>query len=255
MTRVAIAQIAMRWSTEENVEAILWAVDLAHSQGAQICGFSELAVTGFHREIERESVPGPVLSAVQRLQTRCAERAMAIAVGAPTFGASSAKYNSHLLIDEAGGLVATISKQGLTDPETTFFERGARRPIARMHGLNCSAVICREVGDLEAVIRELPPGSSDLIFVPGALRQDPAKPRTEPPEYVRDIQRLATATRAFVVHKNWPNALNRPEESVEGGGSTVAAPGGELLFRLPRQAAGVGVFNLGESTFAWHPEP
>jgi len=255
MKRVAIAQIAMHWSTQENVEAILRAIELAHAQGAHLCGFSELAVTGFHREIAREAVPGPVLSAIQRLQARCAERSVAIAVGAPTFGNGSARYNSHLLIDEAGGLAAIVSKRGLTEPEATFFERGVSRPVGRLQGLNCSAVICREVGDLETVAKDLPPGTADLIFVPGALRQDPAQPRTDPPAYVQDIERLAAATRAFVVHTNWPNALNRPEESAEGGGSTVAAPNGEVMFRLPSQSAGVGVFNLGERSFQWHPEP
>ena len=254
MKRVAIAQIAMRWSLRENVEAILRAMDVAHAQGAQLCGFAELAVTGFHREIGREAVPGPVLSAIRRLQVRCAERSVAIGVGSPTFGEGTARYNSHLLIDEAGALAATVSKRGLTEPEATFFERGVSRPIGRLQGLDCSAVICREVGDLEAVALELPPGTADLIFVPGALRQDPDKPRTDPPAYVQDIERLAAATRAFVVHTNWPNALNRPEESAEGGGSTVAAPSGEVLLRLPGQSAGVGVFNLGERSFQWHPE-
>lgn len=255
MTRLAIAQIAMRWSTEENLQAILRTIDLAHAEGAQVCAFSELAVTGFHREIAREAVPESVLPAIQRLQARCAERRVAIAVGAPTFGAGSARYDSHLLIGETGELMATICKQGLTEPEATFFAPGTSRPIGRLQGLDCSAVICREVGDIEAVSRELPPGAVDIVFVPGALRQDPAKPKSEPPEYVRDIQRLAATTRAFVVHTNWPNALNRPEESVDGGGSTVAAPDGTLLFRLPVQAAGVGVFVLGASSFEWHPEP
>ena len=93
-----------------------------------------------------------------------------------------------------------------------------------------------------------------MVFVPGALRQDPDKPRTDPPEYVRRIQALARATGAYVVQTNWPNALNRPEESVDGGESTVAGPGGEVLFRLPRQASGVGVFTLGESRYDWHPQ-
>ena len=255
MKRIAIAQIAMRWSTQENLQAILQAVELAHAQGAELCAFSELALTGFHREIAREAVPGPVQSAIQDIQAQCAGRSMAVAVGSPTFGVGAAKYNSHLLIDEAGQLAATVSKQGLTEPEATFFERGLSRPVGRLQGLNCSAVICREVGDLDAVSEDLSRGTVDLIFVPGALRQDPAKPRTEPPQYVQDIQRLAVATGAFVVHTNWPNALNRPEEGVEGGGSTVAAPGGEVLFRLPRQAAGIAVFNLGEHFFQWHPEP
>jgi predicted amidohydrolase len=159
-----------------------------------------------------------------------------------------------MLLNEQGQTAAVVPKRGLTEPEATFFKRGATRPIGKMHGLRCSAVICREVEDLALVSAELAPGTVDLVFVPGALRQDPEKPRTDPPKYVRNIQRLARATEAYVVQTNWPNALNRPEESVEGGGSTVAAPDGEVLFRLPGQASGVGIFNLGERHFDWHPQ-
>ncbi|MFN8821031.1 MAG: hypothetical protein ACK5ZA_04775, partial [Betaproteobacteria bacterium] len=72
--------------------------------------------------------------------------------------------------------------------------------------------------------------------------------------YVRNVQQLAAATQAHVVHTNWPNALNRPEESVEGGGSTVAGPDGALRLRLPMREAGLGLFELGATRFAWVPE-
>jgi omega-amidase len=252
--RVAIAQIAMHWSTSENVASIHRAMQVAKARGAQLCGFSELAVTGFHRHIAREAVPQVVLPAVRELQVRSAELSLGIAVGAPTFSGSGAICNSHLLIDERGNVAAVVPKRGLTEPEATFFMKGASRPIASLQGARCSAVICREVEDLEQVGAELPPGSVDLIFVPGALRQNPEKPRTDPPEYVRNIQRLAVATRAYVVQTNWPNALNRPDESAEGGGSTVASPDGEVLLRLPGQVAGVGVFTLGEQHFEWQSE-
>ena len=252
--RIATAQITMHWTTPENVASIRWAMDLAHSQGVRICGFSELSVTGFHRQIAREARPEVVSPAVRELQAHSAKLSLGIAVGAPTFSDDGAKYISHLLIDEYGETAATVPKRGLTDPEATFFSRGSSRPIGKLHGLRCSAVICREVEDHELISAELPPGTVDLIFVPGALRQDPDKPRTDPPEYVRNIQRLAKGTRAYVVQTNWPNALNRPEESVEGGGSIVASPDGEVLFRLPGQASGVGIFTLGESHFDWHPQ-
>ncbi|MEO8310680.1 MAG: carbon-nitrogen hydrolase family protein [Caldimonas sp.] len=254
MSRIAIAQIAMHWSTEENVAAILRAMHLARSRGAQVCAFSELAVTGYHRLIGREATPERVAPAIRELQSGCAKLSLGIAVGAPTFGAGTAKYNSHLLVDECGETRAVVSKQGLTEVEATFFQPGSARPSATIHGLRCSAVICREVADLERVAAELAPGTVDVVFVPGALRQDPEKPRTDPPEYVRDIQRLSVATRSYVVQTNWPNALNRPEESVEGGESTVASPAGDVMFRLPRQESGIGVFDLGEATYEWHPQ-
>ena len=252
--RVAIAQIGMHWTTQENTAAIARALQLASTEGASICGFSELAVTGFHRQIVREAVPETVAAALDQLQALCARLSIAAAVGAPTFGKAGAKFISHLLIDERGEISANVSKQGLTAAEATFFQAGALRPIGRMQGLRCSAVICREVEDHEQVSQNLPHGSVDLVFVPGALRQDPEKPRTEPPEYVRNIQRVARATGAYVVQTNWPNALNRPEESVDGGESTVAGPDGEVLFRLPRQECGIGIFTLGEARFDWHAQ-
>lgn len=249
--RIAIAQITMHWTTAENVAAMHAAMDLAHARGARLCGFAELAVTGFHRQIAREARRELVAPAIAELQAHARALAMGLAIGAPTFGAGGAIHDSHLLIDELGRLAATVAKQGLTEAEATFFRPGDARPVGLLQGLRCSAVVCREVEDIERVGAQLPPGTADLIFVPGALRQDPAKPRTDPPEYVRNIQRLAAATRAHVVHTNWPNALNRPEESADGGGSTVAAPDGTLMFRLPAQAAGIGVFTLGERAFEW----
>lgn len=254
MRRIAIAQIGMHWTTRENVESIRRALKVARAEGAAICAFSELAVTGFHRQIAREAVPDVVRPAIHQLQRSCAQLSIAAAVGAPTFSQAGERFISHLLIDESGEISATVPKQGLTQPEATFFSRGNARPVGTLAGLRCSAVICREVEDVEPVSRQLAFGAVDIIFVPGALRQDPEKPRTDPPEYVRNIQRLARETGAYVVQTNWPNALNRPEDSVDGGESTVAAPNGQVLFRLPRQQAGVGVFTLGDSQYEWHAE-
>ena len=144
MQRIAIAQITMHWTTQENLTSIRWAMDLARLQGAQLCGFSELAVTGFHRHIAREATPELVVPAIETLKMHSARLSLGIAVGAPTFGADGEIFNSHLLVDENGETSAEVRKRGLTDPEATFFARGAARPIGTLHGLRCSAVICRE---------------------------------------------------------------------------------------------------------------
>ena len=226
--RIAIAQVRMHWTIEDNLAAIASAMRLAHRHGAGLCAFSELAVTGFHRQIVTLAFPHLVEPAVAQIQALCAELRIAVAVGAPSFDAQGRKFIGHLLIEESGALAATVPKEGLSEAEATFFDRGSA---------------------------QLPPGAAELIFLPGALRPDPAKPRTDPPEFVLDAMRLARATRSFLVQTNWPNALNRPEESVDGGQSMVISPAGELLFRLPGQAAGLGVFDLGERGFDWHPLP
>jgi omega-amidase len=156
--RVAIAQISMHWSTSENVASIRRAMQLAKARGAQLCSFSELADTGFHRQIAREAVPEVVSPAVRELQVHSAELCLGIAVGAPTFSEGGAIWNSHLLIDQRGNVAAVVPKRGLTEPEATFFTRGASRPVASQQGVRCPAVICREVEDLAHVAAELPPG-------------------------------------------------------------------------------------------------
>jgi predicted amidohydrolase len=88
--RLAIGQIAMHWTTDANVAAIGVATGLAQARGAALCAFSELAVTGFHRQIAREARPESVLPAVRRLQAQAAHLGIAIAAGCPDWRASDA---------------------------------------------------------------------------------------------------------------------------------------------------------------------
>jgi predicted amidohydrolase len=253
--RIAIAQIRMHWTIEANLAAIVAALRVAHHHGATLCAFSELAVTGFHRDIINLAFPHRIDPAIAQIQALCAELPIAAALGAPSFDNQGRRFISHLLIDETGARAATVSKEGLTEPEATFFQRGSGRAVGTLQGLRCSVVICREVEDFDRVTAQLPPGATDLVFLPGALRPDPDRPPTDPPGFVLDALRLARAMRSTIVQTNWPNAINRPEESVDGGQSMVISPAGELLFRLPRQACGLGLFTLGERQFDWHPLP
>ena len=252
--RIAIAQIAMHGTTAENLAAIERAIDVASDAGAKVCCFSELAITGFHREIAREAKREGVEAALDSIRVRAARRSIAVTVGAPAITQDDQRFIAHYLIDERGTIAAEVHKRGLTGAEETFFSRGQARPVGRLQGMRCSSVICREVEDWAHIKAELPPGAVDLIVLPGALRQDPDKPRSDPPPYVEDIRRLAGTARAWVVHTNWPNALTRPEESVHGGGSNVVSPDGELMFRLPMQKAGLGVFDVGERAYDWIDE-
>jgi omega-amidase len=56
----------MHWTIEDNMAAISSAVRLAKTQGAEICAFSELAITGFHRQITVLAKPVLVEPAVKQ---------------------------------------------------------------------------------------------------------------------------------------------------------------------------------------------
>ncbi|MFC5498572.1 carbon-nitrogen hydrolase family protein [Caenimonas terrae] len=252
--RIAIAQIPMHWTIEENLAAMLSAMRLARSAGATLCAFSELAVTGFHRKIVELAKADLVAPAIRQITDAASELRLAVAFGAPTFGPDDAKYNSHILVDELGEVVAEVHKNGLTAPEATFFQPGTSRPAAPLRGFVTSAVICREVEDHGPVVEQLRESAVRLVLWPGLMSPDPDKPVTDPPEHVVQAQRIAAVTGAYVVQSNWPNALNNPERSVETGHSVCISPLGVLLIRLPQSQFGVGVFNLGESAFDWHAQ-
>ena len=143
-------------------------------------------------------------------------------------------------------------KIGLTAPEATFFAPGTDRPTVHIDGVKFSAVICREIEDEAQVLPQLTGSGVDVILWPGQMRPDPDKPPQDPPAHVVQAQELARKTSAYVVQTNWPNALNRPEESKDTGHSVCISPSGEILFRLPREGYGIAVFNLGERAYGWH---
>ncbi len=249
---IAIAQVPMHWTLAENLREIEAAMCCAAAEGAALCAFAELAVTGFHRGIVTEGVPAKVEPAVQCIADWAAELQLAVAVGAPSF-TPAGRFNSHLLIDEHGTLQARVHKNGLTAPEATFFQHGTGRPLATLAGLRCSAVICREIEDHAQLLAQLQGQAPALLFWPGQMRPDPARPVADPWAHVQDAMRLARDLGAWIVQTNWPNALNRPEESEFTGASAIVAPDGALVAQLPVQGFGLGLYALGDAAARWVP--
>lgn len=249
---IAIAQPPMHWRGEDNTAAIVRLLAEAAADGAQLCVFPELALTGFHRQIAREAQPEAVAGWLAQVQAACARHGIAAVLGAPTFAGEGRILNSLLFIDEQGRHVGTVDKRGLTDPEATFFARGAQRPVLRLHGVRCTGVICREIEDHDEVCADLAGHAPELVFWPGLMNPEDGQEHIDPPQHVQQAQQLAQRLGAYVVQSNWPESLNYPEQGAKTGRSAVISPAGELMFRLPQAAAGLGRFRLGEASHAWH---
>jgi omega-amidase len=249
--KVGIGQIRMHWQGRANAKGMIWAITQAADSGAQLCVFPELAVTGFHRRIRAEATPDAVRDRLREVQHTCARHSMALVSGAPTFHEDGRIFNSCVFINELGELAGVVEKIGLTPAEETFFARGSTRSSVVLLGYRTTAVLCREIDDLEELEAELAPLSPQIIFWPGMMR--PAVDGSES-THVQHAQQLARCTGAFIIQANWPNSLNYPEESAEAGHSVVLDPSGEELIRLPMAAAGVGVFELGQTELEWHAQ-
>lgn len=257
--RVAIGQIRMCWTVEDNLVGMHWAIALAARHGARLCVLPELAVTGFHRQIAQQARPERVAPALALLARLCAEHGIAVAAGAPTFMADGRIGNAHVYIDARGQVLGAVEKSGLTPAEATFFAAGTGRPIIAVDALACTSVICREIEDVAQVTAQLlaQPRARrpQVVLWPGAMRPAIDGSDPDPERHVKQAQSLACHLRAMVVQANWPNALNRPEESAQMGRSVVIDAAGEELLRLPMAEAGLGVFDLGARRADWWPQP
>lgn len=251
--RLAIVQANMHWTGEASTAETLHWLERAAAQGAQIACFPELALTGFHRQIAAQAKPELVAASVVAIQAACRRLGIAAAVGAPSFAADGRIHNSHLLIEAQGQLVACVSKRGLTAPEATFFAHGETRPVGLLQGHRCSAVICREVEDLDEVCGQLGDQAPDILFWPGLMGPEPGTEDQDPPRHVRLAQQVALRSGAWLVQANWPMSLNHPELSAKTGSSVVIDPAGEIVMTLPQAAVGMAVFALGDNAFDWSP--
>lgn len=253
--QVAVVQQTMEWTTEGNVAHILASLEIAADEGAQLCLFPELALTGFHRRIREEAKPEIVAPALQRVRAACREAGVASLLGLPTFFDDGSIRNSYAFIAADGELGAAVHKNGLTSAELTFFAAGTDRPVMRFAGRRCSTVMCREIEDVEAISAQLADEPVQLMFWPSIVGHPPGAV----PEPEREVQDLgyrdsaaafARRLNTHLVQCNWPHALNTPEMRYQGE-SKVYAPDGDILLTLPRDEAGVGVFALGERDYRW----
>lgn len=257
--RLAVAQPTMYWTTGENTARIVASLAVASAQGAQLCVFPELALTGFHRRIREQALPEVVAPALQRVCDACRAQAVACMLGMPTFADDGAVLNSYVFIGADGVVGTAMSKNGPTAAELTFFERGTGRPTLHFEGHACATVMCREVEDLDDIAAQLRHHPVDVVFWPSLTGNPPGTVFANATEsddlgYFRRAGLVAQRLGAFVVQSNWPMALNTPESTYLGE-SKVYAPSGEVLLMLPRDVAGVGVFTLGDRDYRWTGTP
>ena len=245
----------MYWTGDENAGAVCRTIERAAAAEARLCVFPELAVTGFHRRIAEAAKADLVAGWMRTIAATCARHSIAVAVGAPTFGDDGRIYNSQILVDEQGELAGVVEKNGphRTRGDVLRARRcaaGRRAAGTSLHGGH----LPRDRGSrrrLRAARRTTP----EIIFWPGMMGPEDGAEPADPPVHVQQAQELARRTGAHVIQANWPLSLNYPEQSYKTGRSVVIGPTGHIAFALPQAQAGLAVFTLGDSSYAWEAVP
>lgn len=251
----------MHWTLADNLAEILAALQTAADAGASLCLLPELALSGFHRRMPESLDPASLAAARLQLSRACQRLRIAAVLGVPELGAAGQVFNSLLFIDAQGQELACTRKRGLTPSEASFFTPGGARVWVEIDGVLATAVLCRETLDGAAVLPELraaltaPAGRPSLarvIFWPSYIAASDPEQAALTEAYRAGAQTLAAELQAWVIQCNWPGSLNQPEARGFGG-SVVVSPQGELVSRLPLDAAGLAVIELPQGRCSWRP--
>ena len=242
--KVAIAQMPMGWTAEENTRTILDHLAEARRLGADVAVFPECATTGFHRQVPGRTTAGVVRRAVAQIQDRCRALGLPAVVGTPWFPAEEEPpvWNAAAVIGAGGELLSVCPKVGLTQSEHGWFHPGTERPAFTLGSVRCAVLLCREVRDAEAARASL--AGVRVVFWPGAIAWNDTALAHPESVVTREIA-VACARRLDVhlVQCNWPGSLNDPAKRGMGG-SLVVSPAGEIVHECPADEPGVSVVTL-----------
>lgn len=248
--RLAVAQLPMTWTVAGNLQSILLALEQAARSGARLCVLPELALSGFHRDIAAQSTRARILPALAEVQAACARLGLAAALGLPWTEADGRCFNRMAFIGACGQWLGHVDKQGLTESEALFFTPGPQsRSVIGLAGLRCSAVLCREVEDVDALAPELRRQEVDLLLWPSYIAWPPLAPH-QAPDYGPAAALMARQCAASVLQCNWPHALNDPATRGMGGSRWIDS-NGRVRAQAPLDHSGLAI--LHEDRFDWQP--
>lgn len=218
---VAVAQTSPRLgdvpANVRRVEEIVAAL----AGTAELVVFPELFTTGYHLgdlPLAALAEPLPVGPTVRRLG-RAAARAGVTVVGSLIEVADGRLYDTAVVIDRRGELVASYRKSHLYPAERDHFEAGHALTVATVDGLRLGLAICFEHAFPE-IFAELALAGAHVVAIPSAV------PRGF--EYLLELRTRARAqdNQLFVAASNLAGYDGR---TAWCGGSLIVDPRGTVL--------------------------
>lgn len=224
---IGLAQTRQTGNFDDNAETILRFIDDAGSQGVQILCFPETQTVGYRVDIAETSAPVPVeeLEALHdEVRDRCKKLGMACILGTETPLASDPihgkPYNSVLVINEKGQVVALHHKTKLTPLDALAYTAGATFETFDLFGVRVGVVICFEAFRFAETTAECVRQGAQLVF-------HPQNNTTRPNAWKIPIHHAMITTRA-AENTIWFASCNACLVPHQNSRSMVVAPSGEI---------------------------
>lgn len=234
--RVALAQLDVASRDIEQNSARLAALVAEHAD-ADLLVVPELALTGYQTN-DLDDLARPAEQAFAEIAASCAGAGTAFVGGYVEPG----RFNSMVVIDSSGAIVANYRKTHLFADEAAAFTAGDELMVAKVGGLNAGLMICFDI-EFPEVARTLADAGAEILIAIAA-NMDPLYN-----DHLIASQARALENRLPLIYVNrsgdeHPHRFNGGSRAIDADGRVLAEAGREdtvITVDLPLHSA------LGES--------
>jgi len=224
--RIGLAQTRQTGDLVTNAQTILRFLEQAAEEDVQILCFPETQTVGYRVDIAETDSPSPV-EALHRLHAEvaafCGAAGMACILGTETVvpdEPTAKPYNSALVIDEHGQIIATHHKTRLTPLDALAYTAGNSLETVELCGVRVGIVICFEGFRFAETTAACVGQGAQLIF-------HPQNNTTRSNDWKTPIHHAMITTRA-AENTVWFASCNACLEPHQNCRSLVIAPDGRV---------------------------
>lgn len=169
MIRIGVAQVPPTRHLKANEDKVVEVMDKAAGAGVELLCFPETHLPGYRVGILNTDAPCDkpgLAAATERVAARCQALSMGVILGTETPNAGGKPYNSALVLDQNGDVLALHHKSRLTPKDALAYTPGPGPTPFVFKGIPMGLVICFEGFRFPETVRQLARSSARIVFHP-----------------------------------------------------------------------------------------
>lgn len=167
--RIGVAQVAQCGDIGTNLKKAREYIDFAAVQGVDLLCFPETHLAGYRVGVIEPNalcLAEPLARALNEIQEECRRTGLAVCIGTETPNPDGKPYNSAVVIDRDGTVLATHHKSRLTPRDALGYATGRHPTLFELDGVLMGVVICFEGFRFPETSRELARMGAKVILHP-----------------------------------------------------------------------------------------
>jgi len=168
--RIGVAQVPQTASVETNLDKALEYMEKAKTRGVELLCFPETHLPGYRVGVLGPDAPcdaDALRRALDAVGKRCRELGMGVVIGTETPNGSGRPFNTAVVVDASGEILAVHHKSRLTPGDSRgYADPGENPTLFTFRGIAMGLVICFEGYRFPELTRDLAKRGARVVFHP-----------------------------------------------------------------------------------------